>query len=47
MTKNETPESFIDAADIVVEDVPGYVPDVVDADPDLKDVRDLDEDADT
>jgi hypothetical protein len=46
MTKNEVPESFIDAADIVVEEVPGFVPNVVDADPNPKDVRDLDEDAD-
>lgn len=38
--------SNLDAADIKVTEIPGFVPDVVDMDPDPTDVRDLDEDAD-
>lgn len=39
------PESLLDAADVDIVPDPNFVPDVVDAAPDPKDVRDLDEDA--
>ena len=42
---NNPPESFLDAADIEIVVDPNFVPDVVNADPDPKDVKDLDEDA--
>jgi hypothetical protein len=38
-------ESNLDAADIEVTPVPGFVPNIVDMDPHPEDVRDLDEDA--
>lgn len=41
----ETPES-LDAADVTITPRAGFVPDVVDADPDPADVRDRDEDGD-
>lgn len=46
MSANNVPESFLDAADADIVANPNFVPDVVDADPDPADVRDLDEDAD-
>jgi hypothetical protein len=44
--KDVNDPSQLDAADIEVTEIPGYVPDTVDMDPDPADVRDLDEDAD-
>jgi hypothetical protein len=38
--------SLLDAADADIVEVPGFVPDVVDVDPDPSDVQDLDEDSD-
>ena len=43
--RDEKDPSNIDAADIEVTEVPGFVPNLVDMDPDPADVRDLDEDA--
>ena len=43
--RDEKDPSNIDAADIEVTEVPGFVPNLVDMDPNPADVRDLDEDA--
>lgn len=44
--KDAKDPSNLDAADIEVTEVPGFVPNIVDMDPSPADVRDLDEDAD-
>ena len=46
MSVGGVPESFLDAADADIVVDPNFVPDVVEADPDPRDVRDLDEESD-